>query len=410
MKICLVCPYSMGFGGVQEHVLNLSRIYKKKGHIVKIICPYNPHFRGFDKIKDDFIFIGRGQNVRINGTNASVTLGIHYEPRIKQILNKENFDIIHFHQPDAPTISWFLLAQSQAVNIVTFHHSGDYGPIEKAIYYLLTPTVIALQRKIYGRIAVSDTARKHAQTYFSGNYNIVPNGIDLKRFNKKGKKISKFTDDKKNILFVGRIEERKGLIYLVRAFAKAKKEDKNLRLIIVGDGPKRKECEDLIKKEKVEDVFFEGAVVSSVLPDYYRSADIFCACSTHGESFGIILLEAMSTGIPIIATSIPGYRELLSDYPEKSLLIPPENVGAIKDAIIRLAKNEKIRDKLSKWGQERVKSYAWETVAIKVLKIYKESSKIRKDAEFIGALWLKKQLLQMESSIKKVMRLLDTEI
>ncbi|MCL4387478.1 glycosyltransferase family 4 protein [Patescibacteria group bacterium] len=445
MKIGLVCPYAEGFGGVQEHVFNLAKAFKRKGHEVKVIMPRNPKFKTSVSLDGVEIFVGKGKTIGINGTQSCIAIGVHYEPRIKEILKRENFDVIHLHQPDVPTIPWFFLAQSKATNVVTFHRSGDYSPVEKAIYYLLSPTALALERKIHGRIAVSKTAKEHAEQYFNGSFKIIPNGIDTKRFSPKGNTIRKYqnnvssvlkngvstsegrrflasipprfnrgfleaTNDKINVIFVGRFEERKGLIYLLKAFAKAKAEMDSLRLIIVGDGPKRAEYEEFIAKKRVKDVYFEGAVEAEKLDDYYRTADIFCAPSTHGESFGIVLLEALSTGVPVIATSIPGYKELLSDYPSKQCLVVPKNINALKEALLKLAKDKELREKISAWGPKKADKYSWDKVADEVLKVYKLSQKQKKDLALPGAFWLRKQLIQVESMVKKTVDLIDSEI
>lgn len=414
MKIGFVCPYAFGFGGVQEHILNLAKILREKGHKVKIIVPRHPNLQN-PKIKEDFIFVGTGKDIALNGTHSYVSLGIHHEPKIKEIINRENFDILHFHQPDVPTISWFFLANSQTTNVVTLHHSGDYGPIEKAIYYLLTPTVLALAAKIHGRIAVSKTAQKHAQYYFPGNYHVIPNGINTKRFSPKGKKIEKYqpfgsAQGKINVLFVGRLEDRKGLIYLLKAFGKAKKEEDNLRLIIIGDGPKRSEYENLVKREKIADVEFVGEVLSRDLPSYYRTAHIFCAPSTYGESFGIVLLEAASSGLPIIATANSGYREFLADYPQRSLIVRPQDINSLKEAILKLSRDRELAKKLGSWGRRKVKKYSWEKISTQILEVYKKSQKQKTDEDFLGNFWLKKQILQVEQVARKILNLVEREL
>src|SRR3972149_6421456 len=304
MKIGLVCPYTLNPpGGVQEHILALARIFKKRGHKVKIIAPdYPPNMRPV-KIPSDTIFIGRGRKISLNGTVSWIAFGLDYEPRVREVLEKEKFDILHFHHPTVPTLSWFILAHSQATNIITVHRAGNLSLEEKALQLLFTPLIFTLSRRLHAKIAVSESAKKHGRQFFSGDYYLIPNGIDIDRFTPEGPKIKKFLARpgerrRINILFVGRLEERKGLIYLLKA---SRRLQGSPRLIIVGEGPQKQDLQAFVLDKKIPEVYFEGHVSPQKLPAYYRTADIFCSPATHGESFGIVLLEAMASGLPIVA-------------------------------------------------------------------------------------------------------------
>lgn len=367
MKIGLVSPYTLNYGGVQEHVRYLYENFTARGHDVRVIAPR----LGREEPKKDVIFIGRGFYMgSAMGTGSYITLGFHYGPVVEEVLEREKFEVLHFHEPMVPTISWFLLAYSRSVNIITCHHTQKFSEEEAALYAFLKPFYPLFAKKIHGRIAVSETAKEFALRYFPGEYAIIPNGVDLSRFTPRGKKMEIFSDEKINLLFVGRIEPRKGLIYLLRALSEIK--DDRLHLTVVGEGPVREDCERFVQRKKMENVFFAGEVSGKDLPLYYRTADIFCSPAFRGESFGIVLLEAMASALPLIAFANPGYKELLANYPSPKLLPKPKDVEGLAQAIRILAKDKKLREKLGLWGQEKAKRYSWKKVAREVLQSYQE--------------------------------------
>lgn len=368
MKIGLVCPYALNYGGVQEHVRALYKNFIQRDHEVRILAP-----QAFgEEPKKDVIFLGRGfYTDSTTGTGSHLTIGLHYGPLVDEVLRREKFDILHFHEPMVPTISWFLLAYSQSINIITCHRAQKFSEEEASLYRFFKPVSLLLARRIHGRIAVSQTAKKFALKLFPGQYSIIPNGIDISRFRPTGEKLKKFNDGKINILFVGRLELRKGLVYLLRAFSLL--NDNRLRLIVVGDGPMREECEKFAQKKKLENVSFEGEISEEKLPLYYRSTDIFCSPAPHGESFGIVLLEAMASGRPVVAFANAGYRELLKNYPSQRLLAKPKDVEELAKAIKTLVQDKDLRLELGHWGREKAKSYSWNKVSQEIIRFYRET-------------------------------------
>ena len=181
---------------------------------------------------------------------------------------------------------------------------------------------------------------------------VIPNGIDLEKFNPAVPKIKKFLDGKTNILFVGRIEERKGLIYLLKAYKILKKRHKNIRLIIVGEGNLKKECQNWAKEQKLRDVVFEGKIEGDKIPHYFTTCDIFAAPAIYGESFGIVLLEAMASGKSIAGFAIPAYKEVLKGK-GKEFLVKPKNWRGLARKIEILIKDEEKRKEMGEWGRER---------------------------------------------------------
>jgi len=201
-----------------------------------------------------------------------------------------------------------------------------------------------------------------ASSHVPGDYQIIPNGIDAKRFSKDGPKQRQFIDDKINILFVGRLEQRKGLYYLINACGKVKQTFDNFRLIVVGPSTRlRGGYEEQIKDLNLCDkVTFTDFVSNAELPEYYRTADIFCAPATGGESFGIVLLEAMASNTPIVASNIEGYASVLAPRDEK----------ALAEALLSLIKDKPLRERMGARGRIKAERHDWENIARQVLDYY----------------------------------------
>jgi len=208
--------------------------------------------------------------------------------------------------------------------------------------------------------------------YFPSKFNIIPNGIDLHHFSPDVEPIPEYLDGKKNLLFVGRMEKRKGLDYLIKAYALLKPDYPDVRLIIVGPGTAlRKKYERFVKKHRLEDVIFTGGVDYNTLARFYRTADIFCAPATGQESFGIILLEAMATGTPVVASVISGYSSVMTDG-EEGLLVPPKQKIALAQALSRLIENTELCRKMGERGRVTAAKYGWEKISLRILDYYTE--------------------------------------
>jgi phosphatidylinositol alpha-mannosyltransferase len=208
--------------------------------------------------------------------------------------------------------------------------------------------------------------------HYPEHYSIIPNGIDTEHFRPDVKPIEKYRDGKLNILFVGRLEKRKGADYLLKAYCRVKREIPQSRLIIVGPGTKlRNKYEKLVKRNGLKDVVFVGYTSYDELPRYYKTADIFCAPATGWESFGIVLLEAMAVGVPVVASNIAGYASILTDGSE-GLLVPPKNDKNLAQALICLMKDESLRKEMGGGGIRKAAEYDWKKVARMVLDYYTE--------------------------------------
>jgi phosphatidylinositol alpha-mannosyltransferase len=197
---------------------------------------------------------------------------------------------------------------------------------------------------------------------------IIPNGISLERFNPDNEKIDQFMDGKINILFVGRIEERKGLSYLLHSYKEIRKIRSDVRLIIVGEGVLEEECKEFCKSNDLEDVHFEGG--KEDVRSYYTTCDIFCSPAIYGESFGIVLLEAMASGKPVVCYSNIGYKRVLEGTKGESLMVEPKDQSGLTEKLLSLIDNESFRQEMGRWGIEEAKKYSWDVVAKQILDFY----------------------------------------
>jgi phosphatidylinositol alpha-mannosyltransferase len=374
MKIALVSPYDYTYpGGVVKHIFYLDREFRRLGHDVRIIaaCSNNAQEVPQHVIKVSSSIVP----IPSAGSVARVTLSPRIYRRVKKILKQEQFDVIHLHEPLTPALPLAVLRHvplsPQSVVVGTFHayressHPGyDYGkPIFERFF-----------NRLDGRIAVSEVVRDLLASYFPSDYRIIPNGIDLERFNDPTlRPIERFDDGKLNILFVGRLEKRKGFKYLLQAYAQVKKAVPEARLMVVGAYNKEDKAPFVLyaRRHRVRDVRFIGYVSEDDLPRYYRTCHVFCAPSTGFESFGIILLEAMAAGKPIVASNIAGYRSVLEDGKE-GFLVPPEDERSLADALVHLLKDPVLRERMGRQGQIKAVNYSWRKVAQQVLDYYQE--------------------------------------
>jgi len=380
MKVGLVSPYDFASpGGVTDHVRHLARQLRRLGHEVRVFAPSSRADVDFDSA--DFYRIGSPISVPVNDSVARITLSFHLADRVAAIIEREKFDVLHFHEPLMPALPITMLRMSTAANVGTFH---AFAKSNIGYFYgrpLLEPYLAHLHRGI----AVSEPAKAFVHRYFPDfALDVIPNGIDTSLFRPGYPPIRHLRDDKVNILFVGRLEKRKGLGYLLRGYEFMKPRVPNSRLIVVGDGPLRSSVESYISRRRLPDVVMAGYVPDSVLPRYYCSADIFCAPATGAESFGIVLLEAMATGLPVVATEIDGYMSVLEPSRD-SLTVKPKGWAELGAALVILARDGDLRKRMGTYGIEKARRYSWEEVAVDVLSVYGEAQKARAQREAVGS-------------------------
>jgi len=366
MKIGLVSPYDFAVpGGVNNHICHLADNYRCLGHNVRILAPAS---RGKTVERDDLIVIGqRTIGLPAAGSVAHITLSLTLGPLVDRVLAREAFDIIHLHEPFVPLLPFQVLRRSKELNVATFHAAKDQG---RQWYAYFQPAISRWWPRIKGKIAVSPAALRLIERYFSDHYEIIPNGVDYQRFATPVPPFPQFKDGKLNLLFLGRLEKRKGLPYLLQAYAQAKARLPESRLIIVGpDGGMRAGAEAFVRREGLTDVVFTGYVPEEDKPRYYRTADVFCAPNTGNESFGVILLEAMATGAPVIASNIEGFAYVVT-HEQEGLLVPPRDADALADALVQLLADADRRHEMGRCGQERARQFSWDRVSRQVLDFY----------------------------------------
>jgi len=362
VKIGLVTPYVYPLpGGVNQHVRYLYEHLRLRGHDVRIISTTH----GIQRASDgDVIRIGRGFSLPANGSVGTITVSPRFLSQVRDVLEREQFDLLHFHEPFVPFLSIVVLGLSNSVNVATFHAFGGFSPAYTIGSRLMRPSI----RKIHGRIAVSAAARHFVDRFFPGDYKVIPNGVDVGRF-ARAVPIARWQDGTKNILFVGRFESRKGLLHLLKAYRILRKTGCDCRLLVVGGGPQDREMRRYLATRKLGGVEFLGRVSDDERDALFKTADIYCSPATGRESFGIVLLEAMAAGTAIVASDIHGYKGVLRRGRE-GLLVPPGQPKAIAAALAQLLGDDARRAAMAAAGLERAEEFSWDRVTQKVEDYY----------------------------------------
>jgi phosphatidylinositol alpha-mannosyltransferase len=365
MKIALVSPYDLSVpGGVNSHILPLAEQFRCAGHEVRVIGPASD----LDSVPSapGVIVIGRPFPVPASGSIARIALSLRLAGQVKEVLRREGFDVVHVHEPLMPLLPIQFLRFSDAVNVGTFHAAREGG---HRLYSYSRRLLRRWYRKLDGKIAVSPAAAAFVSRYFRGYYNIIPNGVDVDFFGQEAEPLPEFMDGKLNILYLGRFEKRKGLSYLLRAFPAVKRELPETRLIIGSDGRARPRFERYVRRAHMEDVVFTGYIPRELLPRYQRSAHVYCSPATGNESAGIVLLEAMAAGLPIVASNIDGYASLVTHGVE-GLLVLPKDPDALSHALVHLLTDETMRARMARMGRLRAEEFSWERISQQVLSYY----------------------------------------
>jgi phosphatidylinositol alpha-mannosyltransferase len=362
VKIGLVTPYIYPLhGGVNGHVAQLYENLIARGHDVRIIsAAHGPqrHSEG------DVIRLGYGFSVPANGSMGTITMAWRYTPMVREMLERERFDILHFHEPFVPFLSLVVLRESRSVNIATFHAYAGWSPAYEFGQRMLRH----FARRLHGRIAVSAAARHFIDHYFPGDYKVIPNGVDLRDF-EKARPIARYKDGTANILFVGRFENRKGISYLLKAYRVLRQRGYNCRLLVIGGGPGEREVRRYIATRRLTGVELLGRVSDDDKARYFATSDIYVSPATGRESFGIVLLEAMAAGTAIVCSDIHGYRSVVRRG-EQGLLVPPKDVNALTDALAKLLDEPELRARMGASGRERAEQYSWPNITAKVENYY----------------------------------------
>lgn len=369
MKIGLVCPYDITKGGgVQEIVRAMRRGLNERGHDAYIITP-----RPREDVEPDekTIFIGSSTDFNAPwGTTGQISAGL--SDAIVRMLDEQKFDILHFHEPWVPMLSLQLLSRSNTVNIATFHAKLPENMMSRTISRFITPYTKSVLRYIHDLSVVSDAAADYLCSLTDRPVAIVPNGVDLNVYKKPARRSEKRKD--KTILYVGRIEPRKGVKYLLHAFRVLQQESPNVKLIIAGDGPERERMQELAADLELRDVSFLGYISNEEKIQHMQKADLFCSPALHGESFGVVLLEAMGCGLVTVAGDNPGYASVMNGLGALSL-INPKHTAEFARRLKLLLHEQDLRNLWRNWAEAEVKQYDWPRIVEQYEKLYKAARK-----------------------------------
>lgn len=381
MRILQVSPYDFPYpGGVTEHVMALDREFRALGHEVAIMAPSSAETPEVQN--PNFYRVGRRiVPLPVNQSTARLTLSPALLPRVRRILDERQFDVVHLQEPLVPALPLTVLRYSQALNVGTFHAARKSA----FVYHTTRPLIRRLQRKLDGKIAVSQAARDLVYRSYRGEYRIIPNGIDVDFYGREIEPLPQLNDGFFNILFVGRFDKRKGLSVLLRAMQLVQQMQPRTRLVLVGAyrPRQRRIYQRKVDQLGLRNVVFTGYVSQEDKQRYLKSSHVFCSPALGGESQGVVLLEAMAAGLPVVASDIPGYRALLLDG-EGALLVPPKDDAALARTLLRLMRNETKCAQMSEFGVRRAQAFAWPKIAARVVDYYEE---LLNEREIGGRYW-----------------------
>jgi phosphatidyl-myo-inositol alpha-mannosyltransferase len=369
VKIALVSPYDwLTPGGVNRHIDHIASAYIERGHEARIIAPAN------EAVADARVFVaGRPTAVPASGSIARIALDPFAGHHIRRFLEDQRFDVVHVHEPLMPVLPIQVLRHSRranpnVVNVGTFHANRERG---HRGYGYGRRLLKRWYHEIDGKIAVSPPAARYVGRYFRGFYNIIPNGIDLEHWGDASTpRLPQFDDGMINLLYVGRAEKRKGLDYLLRAFETVHARHANTRLLVVGpDSRRRRHIEEATAARQQRGVVFIDGPSDAELPRFYHAADIFCSPATGNESQGIVLLEAMAAGLPVVASNIDGYASVIT-HDIDGVLVRPRDPVALADALGGLVRNSDARAALGAAARRRADFYSWPRVTQRILAYY----------------------------------------
>jgi len=349
--------------GVSEHMHHLSLSLRKRGHEVHILTgKYNNE-------KEDYVKrVGKVYRFKSNKAEVTLTFSFNLPFEVKKFLREEKFDVVHTHGPLAPNLPFLALHFSRSINVATFHTAFFGFNFYKFAKYFFKNHF----KKLDVAICVSKKAYNELYPHFpyKEKYRIIPNGIDTKRFNPDGERIEKFLKYEFKILYVGRLEERKGFPVLLKAFEMIHDKIPSI-LIVVGRGILEEKYKNMVPIKLKDKIFFEGFIPPQKLPSYYRTCDLYVSPALGGETFGIVLLEAMASGAPCIASNIEGYNEVIKNF-ENGILFEKGNYKELSEKILMIYKNKELREKIKENGLKFSKNFDWDKIAEKIENVYLE--------------------------------------
>jgi len=374
VRIALVSPYSFTYpGGVGRHVESLGGELLRRGHDVRLLAPYDPDdrlariaHRGARPepraVPSWLVPLGRTVGIPANGAVSNLSFTPYGVSVLGHALRDGGFDVVHVHEPNAPVVSWVAAENARGPVVGTFHTYATNGMVQRTVASVLGARRV--YQKLHARIAVSEAARWTAQRYYGGNYDVIPNGVDLSAAPTGPKPEA----DHLRLLFVGRADDRKGLPVLLRAFEALRGAGVEARLTVAGATDEEVEPY-LLESEGVE---VRGRVDDEEKWRLLHEADLVCAPSLGGESFGMVLTEAFAAGTPVVCSDIAGYRDVMRDGVD-GLLVPAGGPAELGEALHALAIDPDRRRAMGAAARERAERFAWPTVASEVEQVYEQA-------------------------------------
>ena len=361
MRIAIVCPYAWGRpGGVQTHIRSLATALRKRDHEVLVIAPRG----GSGGREAGVALVGRSVPVPANGSVAALSFGPGGATGVRRVLGDFRPDVLHLHEPLIPSLSLMTLLTSDIPAVGTFHAAAP----RSAGYGIARPILARAARKLRVRTAVSDAARELVARYLPGEYVLTPNGIDVGAYSDSAP--AELGPGRK-ILFLGRIERRKGLEVLVQAMTRLRDTESDVELIVAGDGPEAGATRALASRLMVSARFL-GRVDDGRKAALFARADAYCAPALGGESFGIVLIEAMAAGAPVVCSDLPGFHAVAAGA---AVLVTPGDPGLLADGLRRVVSDASLADRMKRAGARTASAFDWPRLVGNVEAVYDRAVK-----------------------------------
>jgi phosphatidyl-myo-inositol alpha-mannosyltransferase len=360
MRIGMVCPYSFDVpGGVQSHVLQLAEVMRARGQNVSVLAPSSPHVA----LPEYVVSAGRAVPIPYNGSVARLQFSPAVHGKVRRWLAEGDFDVLHLHEPNAPSLSMWALRVAEGPIVATFHTSTTKSLTLTVFQGVLRPW----HEKIVGRIAVSDLARRWQMEALGSDAVEIPNGVDVASY-ASAPLLAGYPRPGKTVLFLGRYDEpRKGMAVLIDALPRLVEHFPGVQVLVVGRGD-----QDELRSKAGGlggHLRFLGQVDDAAKASALRSADAYCAPHTGGESFGIVLVEAMAAGTPVVASDLHAFRRVLRDG-DAGRLVPVEDGAALAAGLVAVLENDQLAKRYVAAGADAVRRYDWSVVANQITQVY----------------------------------------
>ncbi len=378
MNVLLVCPYALArSGGVQTHVRDVATALNRLGHRAVILAPA----QGGGEEKD-LVQVGRPRMVGFNETAFELTLvsGAHRR-RLDDLLSSRSFDVVHYHAVWVPFLPLQVMRRTHCASVATFHDSAPdtfSGHLSRYTFRLLNAFLVP---RLGATIAVSRAAACNIPDGTRPQARIIPPCLNLARFSPSAATRASDADGVPRILFLGRLDRRKGIMTLLEAYQRLIRAGHRARLLVAGTGQDHEHAVAFARTHCVPGIEFLGHVDERDKPALLAACDVFCAPSLHGESFGLVLVEAMASGKPVVAAANPGYRDVLSG-PLGRFLFEPGNPDALAQKLHPLLGSARLREEMGRLGIQAACAYDCKSVVPELLDAYRDA--IASKAESTG--------------------------